>query len=77
MADAQIGAVNAAFTCKNQVQGSDAKTLTTPANYASIAALKARLKTVDSTTFTDEVLNTMTVNDLVYAVRLHDDSGTI
>jgi hypothetical protein len=77
VADAQIGAVNAAFTCKNQVQGSDAKTLNTPANYASIAALKARLQVIDADTYTDEVLNTMTVNDLVYAVRLNDDSGTI
>ncbi len=49
----------------------------TPANYASEAALDARLTAISSTTFTAARLATMTHNDKIYAVRVLDDPTTI
>lgn len=49
--------------------------LATPANYADVAALRARLTAISATTFTPARLNSMTKNDMVYAVRLSDDPG--
>lgn len=49
----------------------------TPANYASEAALDARLAAINATSYSAARLATMTFNDKVYAVRLNDDSGTI
>ena len=46
-------------------------------DYASITALRSRLNTIASGTYTTAKLNEMTYNDLVYAVRLHDSPGTI
>lgn len=47
------------------------------ADYASISALRTRLDAIDSTTYTAEVLNTMTLNDMIYAVRLNDSPSTV
>lgn len=44
----------------------------TPANYASIAALETRLLAVG---YSQSQLNSMTVNDKQYALRLADDSA--
>ncbi len=49
----------------------------TPANYASEAALDARLTAISATSYSAERLRNMTMNDKVYAVRLNDDAGTI
>lgn len=55
----------------------DTSSVATPANYASEAALDARLAAISGTTYTAAVLRSMTHNDKIYAVRLNDDSGTI
>ncbi len=49
----------------------------TPANYASNAALDARLNAISATTFSQARLDSMTLNDKIYALRLNDDSGTL
>lgn len=49
----------------------------TTANYASIAALDARLTAINSTIYTQAKLDQMTANDKIYAVRLNDDPGTV
>lgn len=46
-------------------------------DYASITALRSRLQTIDSGFYTDSKLNTMTYNDMVYAVRVNDSVSTI
>jgi hypothetical protein len=77
VADSQIGSIDLSLTFRNETQGTNAALVATPANYASIAALKARLTAISSTTWTTARMNQMTVNDLIYAVRLNDDPGTI
>lgn len=46
-------------------------------DYASNAALRARLAAIDAGFYTAARLNTMTQNDCVYAVRLADAPTTI
>lgn len=53
----------------------DTTPLGTIANYASRATLEARLAAISATSYTAARLRTMTMNDLVYAVRTHDDSA--
>lgn len=52
--------------------GSTDDNIGTPANYASIADLETRLLTVG---YSQSQLNSMTVNDKQYALRLADDSA--
>lgn len=77
MADAQIGSIDLSLTFRNETQGTNAVLVATPANYASIAAMKTRLAAINGTYFTTARMNTMTVNDLIYALRLNDDPTTI
>lgn len=77
MADAQVGSIDLGLTFKNETQGTNAALVATPANYASINAMKTRLAAISGASYSAARLNTMTVNDLIYALRLNDDSGTI
>lgn len=43
----------------------------------TIGQMRRRLKVIDSTFYTDAKLNSMTFNDLVYAIRVADHNGTI
>lgn len=49
----------------------------TDTDYVSITALKARLTTLDAGFYTTARLNTMTYNDMIYAVRLADAPSTV
>lgn len=75
MADADIG--NLGFTDKRHTQGKTTVNIATPANYVSVSALKTRLTAISGTTFTAARLNTMTKNDMLYALRLNDDSAGV
>lgn len=77
MADSQIGAIDLGLTFRNETQGTNAALVATPANYASITALRARLTAINATSYTATRMNQMTVNDLIYAVRLNDDPASI
>jgi hypothetical protein len=46
-------------------------------NDDSIATLRARLTAISASTFTAARLNTMTQNDMVYALRLADFPTTV
>lgn len=46
-------------------------------NYRDVNALRTRLAAISATTYTPAQLNLMTVNDMVYAVRLADDAGGV
>lgn len=63
------------------IAGSDAVTsngnITTANDYASHAALDARLALISPTTYTTAELDKMTLNDKRYAVRLNDDADSI
>lgn len=65
------------FVDKRQVAGQATDNLTTPANFADVAALRARLTAINSTYYTATLLNKMTRNDMVYAVRLSDEAAGI
>lgn len=88
MADQQIGNVlgvasrhTGSGTQRTNLSGSN----TSPQNGVfdtvvdgnSIAALRARLIAINAGYFTAARLNTMTKNDLVYALRLADNPGGI
>lgn len=46
-------------------------------DYVSVSALRTRLAAIDGTYYTAARLNTLTYNDMVYAVRLNDNPTTI
>lgn len=77
MADAQIGSIDRGITYRNAVQGGSVALVAAPLNYSSITALKARLTAISGTAYSAANLNRMTVNDMVYALRLNDDPTTI
>ena len=87
MADAQIGGING-FTSANIGTGAgnksnlngantDAQTGLDMDNLDTIAAMRARLTTINGTLYTVNMLNTMTVNDMQYAIRVNDFASTI
>jgi len=51
--------------------------LATAANYADVNALRTRLAAINGSYYTAARLNSMTKNDMVYAVRLNDDATSI
>jgi hypothetical protein len=60
---------------KRRVPGQSTINLATPANYASVSAMRTRLIAINPTYYTTARLNAMTVNDMVYALRLADDAA--
>lgn len=80
MADYQVGMIdvgasNAANTQQNG--GSGPQTGLNSANLDTISALRARLAAISAGTYTAAYLNRMTVNDMLYAVRLNDFAASI
>lgn len=70
MADAQNGPVDFGFTDKRRGRDQSSPALSESANYQSVSTLKARLTALAPTSYTAARLNNMTVNDMVYALRL-------
>lgn len=79
MANHMVSPVNApSFVDKRRSSGTNGATnIGTPANYSSISAMRTRLNAISSTSYSAARLDAMTVNDMVYAIRLNDDSGSI
>ncbi len=79
MAQTQLGQIDPGFSAKTiPSDGSSGNSdVATPANYASINAMRTRLAAISGTTYTAAVLDQMSVNDMVYALRMNDDPGTI
>lgn len=80
MADLQICPPNLNFPMSTRaVSGmlGTASGLTTPANYVSLAALRGALNAANGTYYTVAKLDTMTVNDMVFALRNMQDPTTI
>lgn len=76
MANANLGVVRSVVD-KRQTQGLDTQAIATPANYASVAAMRTRLAAISGTAYSAANLNSMTTNDMVYALRLNDDAAGI
>lgn len=47
------------------------------ANCDTVLAMRTRLAAISGTTYTAAVLNTMSFNDMKYAIRLNDNPTTI
>lgn len=79
MANTQLGQIDTGFSAKTLPSDGSAGTsdVGTPANYTSISAMRTRLAAISGTTYTTAVLDQMSVNDMVYALRVNDDPGTI
>src|SRR6478609_9046503 len=70
MADAQMGPVNENFVDKRRGRTQDGVVIAEQANMQTVAGLKARLTTLAAAKYPAANLAKMTVNDLVYALRL-------
>lgn len=78
MADAQMGPVNQRFIDKRRGRTQDGVALTEAANYGKVADLKTRLAAISATKYSAARLANMTVNDMVYALRVETaDAGGI
>lgn len=70
MADAQNGAIDSGFVDKRRGRDQGSPALAEANNLTSVATLKARLTALNATSYTAARLANMTVNDMVYALRL-------
>lgn len=77
MANADLGVSPVDVVDKRKVQGVSTQPLATPANYASVSSLRTRLAAISGTTFSAANLDAMTKNDMIYALRVNDDSAGI
>lgn len=80
MANVQTSPVNLRIVnSKRAVAGSlgGASNFTTPANYVSVDGLRTALSTANGTYYTTTRLDSMTVNDMVFALRNMQDATTI
>lgn len=70
-----------AFVAKSRAVANSAAVTTdslgTPGNYTDMASLDTRLTAIDSNAYSAANLETMTLNDKIYALRINDDSGTL
>lgn len=87
MADAEIGTLSGVAavsigggTNKSNFNGGGTDATRSPiwdADLLDVAALRARLTALDAGFYTAARLNTMTKNDMVYAVRVADLASTV
>ncbi|MGS2592239.1 hypothetical protein [Streptomyces hebeiensis] len=77
MAQNQLGiSVDASFI--SAIKGlNNTSGLTAPVDYTTISALRNVLSTYDNVTYTSSMLDTMSVNDMIFAVRNIKDPKTI
>lgn len=77
MADAQtedrMGFVDKRWTFASQSNAVSATSL--GGNMRDIAALRARLTAISGTTYPAAVLDKMTMNDMIFAVRIADEAA--
>jgi hypothetical protein len=78
MAQGQLGSISLLLTNARKAVPSIGNTsdIATPSNYASISALRTRLAAANAY-YTSSVLDVMSVNDMIYALRTIDDTTSI
>ena len=77
MADAQTESILGVID-KRGVHGSQSNPYSTTSvggNLRDIAALRARLTAISSSTYPAAVLNQMTRNDMIFAIRMNDEAA--
>jgi hypothetical protein len=62
---------------KRRGRGVTGTGLTTPANALDVNALRTRLLAVSATAYSTANLDKMTKNDMIYALRLADESAGV
>ena len=79
MANMSVGTMpNDRFIDKRRGRGvSGANVVAESANMTSVSALRSRLQTLAAASYTNARLDAMTVNDMIYALRLLGDSAGI
>lgn len=82
MADLQIGNVHGVAarggTGNTNINGGDNDGAGyNDADLLSIDAMRSRLAAIDGSYYTTAMLNSMTTNDMVYAIRQNDAAGTL
>ena len=80
MANIQLGNIDNNFTnCQeaNPANIDGDGDVGTPVNYSTLTAIRTRLAAISSTYYTTARLDSLTINDMVYALRCHDDANTI
>lgn len=78
MANAQMGPINVRFVDKRRGRTQDGVAIAEANNMDTISELRARLQALAAGTYTNAVLDLMTVNDMLFALRtLSADSAGI
>lgn len=70
MADGQFGPVDFGFVDKRRGRSYEGVALAEANNFDTVSELKARLTALSATSYTAARLSNMTVNDMVYALRV-------
>jgi hypothetical protein len=70
MADFDVRGNVFGFNDKRNGRGAAATVLAETANLTDVAVMRARLAVLDAAYYTETRLNQMTINDMVYAIRV-------
>ena len=76
MADLQLSPPDINFPNAQKTMTAGAN-LTAPTDFNSLNSMRTALAAVNGTYYTPARLDSMTSNDMVYALRVHKDPGTI
>lgn len=77
MANSQMGPVDFGFVDKRRTRDHGALVLSEANSYDAVSDMRSRLNTLSATSYTAARLDAMTVNDMVYALRVasSDNAG--
>lgn len=70
MADLQMGPINERFTDKRRGRGVSTTVVAEATTFNDLNLIKARLTALNPTAYSAVRMRSMTVNDLIYALRL-------
>lgn len=76
MANTQVSPIMIGLSNKAKAANATSMGLASVANYGSVSAMRSRLTAINSTYYTASRLDRMTTNDMMYAIKLNDDSST-
>jgi len=78
MAHNQISDITGVVDIRRTVKAGDTTThMGTIANYTSVSAMRTRLAAINGAYYTAYRLDQMNQNDMLYAIRVADDPGSI
>lgn len=77
MANTQIGNPLNVVDKRATASANTTSPIATEANYVDVAAMRTRLNAISAGTYTAARMDTMTANDMVYAIRVSDDAAGI